>query len=117
MTAAMVVNELRCERHLHGVVDGLVIAVRCRWCSKATGREVVHRFDAATGVMLKDADGEQTQGNQRRDHNLHADHLKGQKQELIEGQAKTDDANLDRFARRLRHATLLTTEPIRSGVV
>ena len=57
--------ELRCKRHLHGVLEiGLparklpkqphsVYVKQCRQCSRDMGRPVVHRWDAVTGEMIE----------------------------------------------------------------
>jgi len=57
--------ELRCSRHLHGVLQVVPLAKRpptqphsvyvkqCRQCSRDMGRPVVHRWDAVTGEMIE----------------------------------------------------------------
>jgi hypothetical protein len=48
-------NELRCRRHLHAILNERTIEVRCQQCSKDAGKDVFHRWDTVTGEVLGDA--------------------------------------------------------------
>jgi len=46
--------ELRCQKKLHGKIDGNVIELGCqsRFCGKRPGLVVLHRFNVQTGELI-----------------------------------------------------------------
>lgn len=45
--------ELRCERHLHGVLVGAIVSVKCGHCSKAQRRAVTHHWRLVKNGSLR----------------------------------------------------------------
>jgi hypothetical protein len=46
-----VTRELRCRRHLHGVIAGDVLTVKCGQCSRDEKRPIYHRFRLVGGTI------------------------------------------------------------------